>query len=269
VASKRIAVDSPIKLRGTGQPQNPARPAGLRFKRLFPAIILSLVFHVGLFTTLVVKSWIALRFDSGASAEAAVSTPARFAVGIDQGDGSGPGNSHSEAGPTETPGAQADLPLVAMSQIPSSASTTMADPLVGALIDAEESRAGGVSIGGPGGNGTGTASGGTSTPGWGMGGSGGTAAYMRNPPPPYPLEAVRRRWEGTTLLRVEVLPDGTVGTIEIAESSGYPVLDQASLDTVRNWKFSPARAGDTPIRSMVEIPISFHLAANQSAQPRD
>ncbi len=156
-----------------------------------------------------------------------------------------------------------------MSEIPSPASTTTADPLVGALMDAEESRAGRVSIGAPRGNGTGTASDGNNGPGWGMGGSGGTAAYMRNPPPSYPPEAVRRRWEGTTLLRVEVLPDGTVGTIEVAESSGYPVLDQASMDTVQNWKFSPARAGDTPIRSIVEIPISFHLAGNQSSQPRD
>lgn len=266
-------MDFPIKLRGTGHSHSPVPTSGVRFRRLFPAIILSLLVHVGLFTAVAVKSWVALGFDSGAPAEAAVTTPARFTVGIDEGDGSGPGNSHSDAGQAPVTSSQAELPLIAMSQLPSPATTAPVDPVVTALIDAEESRVGGVSLGSISGTGTGSAGGssqsGTGAVGWGMGGSGGTAAYMRNPPPPYPPEAVRRRWEGTTVLRVEVLPDGTVGSIEIAESSGYPVLDQASLDTVRYWRFSPARAGDTPVRSTVEIPISFHLTGGQPAQPRD
>ena len=94
---------------------------------------------------------------------------------------------------------------------------------------------------------------------WGMGGTSQQPAYMRNPPPTYPREARERGWEGTTVLRVEVLADGTAGKIEIAKSSGHNVLDDASVDTVRHWKFSPARSGETAIRSVVEVPITFRL----------
>jgi protein TonB len=91
-------------------------------------------------------------------------------------------------------------------------------------------------------------------------GYGANPTYARNPPPAYPREARQRRWQGTTLLRVEVLADGAAGNIEIVESSGYRILDEACLDTVRGWKFSPARTGSAPVRSIVEIPIKFRMA---------
>lgn len=95
------------------------------------------------------------------------------------------------------------------------------------------------------------------------GGTGyGIPAYLRNPPPAYPRVAREHGWEGTTLLQVEVLDDGSGGKVEVLRSSGYEVLDEAAVTTVRHWKFLPARSGDTPIRSLVEIPIRFRLAAN-------
>ncbi len=103
------------------------------------------------------------------------------------------------------------------------------------------------------------AAGGTEAVIWGIGGNNTQPDYMRNPRPPYPREAREKAWQGTTQLRVEVLADGTAGKVEVAKSSGQSVLDQASVDTVRRWKFSPARSGDIPIRSTVEIPIVFRL----------
>ena len=95
----------------------------------------------------------------------------------------------------------------------------------------------------------------------GGGGSGyGVPAYLHNPSPPYPRVAREHGWEGTTLLQVEVFDDGTSGKIEVLKSSGYDVLDEAVVTTVRRWRFLPARSGDTPIRSLVEIPIRFRLA---------
>ena len=37
------------------------------------------------------------------------------------------------------------------------------------------------------------------------------------------------------------------------------VLDDAALQTVRRWRFVPARRGDTPVESWVDVPIIFRL----------
>jgi len=36
-------------------------------------------------------------------------------------------------------------------------------------------------------------------------------------------------------------------------------LDHAARDTVRGWRFAPARRGDVPVPAWVLIPISFRL----------
>ncbi len=85
------------------------------------------------------------------------------------------------------------------------------------------------------------------------------ARYWKTPAPEYPRAARERGWEGTTLLRVEVLADGTVGDVEVSVGSGFPELDEAAMTAVREWKFWPARRGDERIRSHVEVPVRFRL----------
>jgi len=92
--------------------------------------------------------------------------------------------------------------------------------------------------------------------------SGRAPAYWRNPRPVYPGVARQNRWEGTTLLRVEVLKTGASGAIEIARSSGYQVLDDASVQTVRGWRFRPALEANQPVSSWVEVPIRFAMETN-------
>jgi len=58
---------------------------------------------------------------------------------------------------------------------------------------------------------------------------------------------------------VEVLPNGQVGQIEVKKSSGYEILDQSALSTVRKWKFIPAQKGGIAILAWVNIPIKFDL----------
>jgi TonB family protein len=83
--------------------------------------------------------------------------------------------------------------------------------------------------------------------------------YAENPKPLYPSEARRRGYEGEVVLKVEVLPNGRVGQIEVKCSSGYELLDQSALTTVRQWKFVPARKGENPIPLWVNIPVKFQL----------
>jgi protein TonB len=82
-----------------------------------------------------------------------------------------------------------------------------------------------------------------------------------NPRPEYPRTAREAGWEGTVVLQVLVLPDGTAGTVTLHKTSGYSVLDEAALSAVRGWKFIPAMDGNFPIRSMVRMPVRFDLRA--------
>ncbi|WP_060510016.1 energy transducer TonB [Pseudomonas sp. NBRC 111124] len=85
------------------------------------------------------------------------------------------------------------------------------------------------------------------------------AAYLKNPAPEYPQMALRRGWEGTVLLRVEVLPNGKPGQIQIQKSSGRDALDAAALAAVKRWSFVPAKQGDVAQAGWVSVPIDFKL----------
>ncbi len=82
---------------------------------------------------------------------------------------------------------------------------------------------------------------------------------LHNPKPPYPLTARRKGIEGRVLLAAHVRADGTCAEVHLKHSSGHGLLDQSALDTVRRWRFLPARRGRASVDSWVEIPISFRL----------
>jgi periplasmic protein TonB len=85
------------------------------------------------------------------------------------------------------------------------------------------------------------------------------AAYLNNPPPPYPRVSRRMGEEGRVLLRVFVTSDGRPGRIELSESSGSSRLDRAAETAVASWRFAPARQGERAIDAWVIVPIVFKL----------
>ena len=85
------------------------------------------------------------------------------------------------------------------------------------------------------------------------------ANYLRNPAPPYPALSKRMGEEGKIVLRVSVNPQGTADSVDIKTSSGSLRLDESAQKTVHNWKFVPAKRGDTPVQSWVLVPIIFKL----------
>ncbi|MCC7483651.1 MAG: energy transducer TonB [Burkholderiales bacterium] len=86
-----------------------------------------------------------------------------------------------------------------------------------------------------------------------------SAAYLDNPPPSYPRMARRMGHQGKVVLRVLVNADGRPDRVELRTGSGQEVLDAAALQAVRQWKFVPARQGDTPVAAWVLVPIVFML----------
>lgn len=85
------------------------------------------------------------------------------------------------------------------------------------------------------------------------------ADYLDNPKPAYPAISRRLAEQGRVVLRVQVEADGRAADVQLHTSSGSPRLDQAALDTVRRWKFVPARLGQTPTAAWVLVPIAFTL----------
>jgi len=65
--------------------------------------------------------------------------------------------------------------------------------------------------------------------------------------------------QGRVVLRVLVSAAGLPEKVELKSSSGSPRLDESALQTVRLWKFVPARQGTEPVSAWVLVPISFVL----------
>ena len=85
------------------------------------------------------------------------------------------------------------------------------------------------------------------------------AAYLNNPAPAYPSVSRHMGEEGRVILRVFVNERGLPEQIQVRTSSGFNRLDDAAKDTVRQWKFVPAKRGDTAVGAWVLVPISFNL----------
>lgn len=74
------------------------------------------------------------------------------------------------------------------------------------------------------------------------------------PDPPYPGAAQRNRYQGTVVIEFTVDASGTVTNANIQKSSGFAMLDDAALKTVKErWRFPPG-----PIRYYYK-PFVFQL----------
>jgi len=85
------------------------------------------------------------------------------------------------------------------------------------------------------------------------------ASFVANPPPQYPSQAVRDRLQGTVLLRLFVDSTGRVEDVEVVESSGHAMLDDAAMEAVKKWTGQPARRYGRPVASEEVLPIRFRL----------
>jgi protein TonB len=80
-----------------------------------------------------------------------------------------------------------------------------------------------------------------------------------NAPPRYPFVAWRRGWTCTVVVLLEIGADGSVANARIEHSSGFAMLDDAALDKLGTWRFTPARRGDTAVPSTFRQAVTFRL----------
>jgi TonB family protein len=79
----------------------------------------------------------------------------------------------------------------------------------------------------------------------------------RQYPPQYPQEALIKGIQGTVTVEILVSGSGRVARAEVRKS--IPDLDDAALEAVRRWRFSPATRDGRPVPCRMQIPVGFRL----------
>jgi protein TonB len=75
--------------------------------------------------------------------------------------------------------------------------------------------------------------------------------------PPYPVEALQQRIEGTVRLHAVIGQDGTIQSVEPV--SGPPPLVSAAMSAVRGWRYKQTLLGGQPIERDEDITLVFRL----------
>ena len=76
--------------------------------------------------------------------------------------------------------------------------------------------------------------------------------------PKYPPEAGQARIEGTVVLLAVIRKDGTVEDVRV--ESGLPVLAQAAIEAVKQWRYRPYLLNGEPVEINSQITINFTLS---------
>jgi len=84
------------------------------------------------------------------------------------------------------------------------------------------------------------------------------ASPVSTPDPMYPKSASENRMGGDTIVAMTVLTDGSVTDIQLVGSAARS-LDEASLNTLRKWRFKPAMCGAEPVVSDIQVVVSFRM----------
>lgn len=77
------------------------------------------------------------------------------------------------------------------------------------------------------------------------------------PHPVYPRIAVTARMQGTVHIQAIIERDGTIGHLKVL--SGPPLLQNAALDAVKQWRYKPTLLNGEPVEVVTEIDVNFTL----------
>jgi TonB family protein len=78
--------------------------------------------------------------------------------------------------------------------------------------------------------------------------------------PAYPPKAVSERIEGNVLLNAVI---GSNGSIKVLQCVGGPAeLEEAAIEAVRQWQYTPFQLNGTPMEVHIEIGVLFSLTKN-------
>ena len=75
--------------------------------------------------------------------------------------------------------------------------------------------------------------------------------------PLYPAQARRDRVQGTVVLQAVIGKDGSV--LNVHALRGNPILIQAAVDAVKQWRFKPYTLNGEPVESETQVNVNFTL----------
>jgi len=73
--------------------------------------------------------------------------------------------------------------------------------------------------------------------------------------PVYPSMAQSARAAGTVIVEATIGPDGKVIDAKVVRS--VPLLDQAALDAVRQWEYTPTLLNGVPVSVLITVTVKF------------
>ena len=83
--------------------------------------------------------------------------------------------------------------------------------------------------------------------------------------PSYPPAAYAAKYEGVVSLKATVHADGTVGDIEVLDSSRKSMgFEDAAKVAIAKWQFEPARKGDSAVDSYTLVRLRFNPPSSRS-----
>ncbi len=84
--------------------------------------------------------------------------------------------------------------------------------------------------------------------------------------PVYPQVAIAAKISGTVIIEATIGTDGSVRDAKVLRS--IPLLDDAALSAVRQWKYSPTTLNGVPVAVVMTVSVRFELGRDPSAPSR-
>ncbi len=82
---------------------------------------------------------------------------------------------------------------------------------------------------------------------------------VHNMQPSYPPLAKQTQTQGTVVLDCVIDPQGNVTQVKLV--SGHPLLVEAALDAVRQWKYQPTLLNGEPVAIEMRVMVNFNLGS--------
>jgi TonB family protein len=92
----------------------------------------------------------------------------------------------------------------------------------------------------------------------------GRAFIVKKVDPVYPPLARQARIQGTVVLQVVINKSGDVENIQLF--SGHPMLAQAAIDAVKQWKYKPYLLNGEPVEVETRVTVNFTLPEKRPAE---
>jgi periplasmic protein TonB len=80
---------------------------------------------------------------------------------------------------------------------------------------------------------------------------------IKNENPTYPDIAKQARVQGIVILECTISPQGKVTDVKILR--GIPLLDQAAVDAVKQWVYTPTLLNGVPVPVIMTVTVNFKL----------